>query len=160
MGIITDKILDFLDFAYHPNKVIYGYIPKEYSRNSINIALKRLERKGFIQKGIMEDEICYRLTKLGDERQKQKENKEKLTNIKSTKWDKLWRVVMFDIPEENKRVRHVLRKTLKILGFWPLQKSVWISKNNCTNELEKQIKELKLDQFVLVFETKNLGLSK
>lgn len=160
MGIITDKILDFLDFTYHPYKVVYGYIPKEYSRNSVNVAINRLKRKGFIQKGIMEDEICYRLTKLGEERQKQKKNKEKLINIKNTKWDKIWRVVIFDIPEENKRIRHILRETLKILGFRPLQKSVWISKNNCTNELKKQIKKLKLNQFVLVFETKNLGLSK
>ena len=76
---------------------------------------------------------------------------------KKFKWDGVWRVVIFDIPEENKRVRYVLRETLKILGFRPLQKSVWISKRNFTKEIRKWVKELKLSQYILIFETKDLG---
>ncbi|MBI4008672.1 transcriptional regulator PaaX, partial [Candidatus Roizmanbacteria bacterium] len=73
------------------------------------------------------------------------------------KWDGKWRIVIFDIPEVNKRIRQVLRETLKVLEFWPLQKSVWISKKNYTKELRKWITDLGLSRHVLTFETNDLG---
>jgi phenylacetic acid degradation operon negative regulatory protein len=42
-------------------------------------------------------------------------------------WDGLWRLVLFDVPEERRRLRHDLRKTLKAEHFGLLQKSVWVS---------------------------------
>ena len=41
-------------------------------------------------------------------------------------WDGKWRIVFFDIPEERRRYRDYLRKTLKLLGFKELQRSIWI----------------------------------
>jgi len=153
---------NLIDLVARPHRLVYGYFPKEYSRNSINKAVHRLTEKGYIQKGTMEDEICIKLTELGlkafqgiSERKIEK----RFLNVKPKKfkWDGVWRVVIFDIPEENKRVRYVLRETLKILGFRPLQKSVWISKRNFTKEIRKWVKELKLSQYILIFETKDLG---
>ncbi len=147
MGVITEEILESLsDLIFHPYRIIYGYFPKEYSRKSLGITIKRLEQKGFIQKGIMEDEICIKLTELGVQKldEKRKRRKEKaLLNYKEKKekWDGKWRIVIFDIPEANKRVRQVLRETLKVLEFWPLQKSVWVSKNNYTKELRNWIED-------------------
>ena len=42
-------------------------------------------------------------------------------------WDGKWRIVCFDIPEENKEIRNQLRREIKRLGFRSLQRSVWIS---------------------------------
>ena len=165
MGVITEEILESLsNLVFHPYRIVYGYFPKEYNRKSIGITIKRLEQKGFIQKGIIEDEVCIKLTELGIKRleEKRKTKKEKaLLNIadKNERWDKKWRVVIFDIPETNKRVRQALRETLKVLEFWPLQKSVWISKKDYTKELRKWVQELGLEQHIIIFETDDLGIS-
>jgi phenylacetic acid degradation operon negative regulatory protein len=42
-------------------------------------------------------------------------------------WDGIWRVVVFDVPEKNRRLRDKLRDALKVAYFGQLQKSVWIS---------------------------------
>lgn len=52
------------------------------------------------------------------------------------KWDKKWRLVMFDISEKKKIKRGALRGKLKELGFFPLQKSVWVHAYPCSDEIE------------------------
>lgn len=51
------------------------------------------------------------------------------------KWDKKWRIVMFDIPEKQKKARDALARTLKNIGFLQLQKSVFIHPFECLSEL-------------------------
>lgn len=163
MGAITEDILEALvDQILRPHKVFWGHFPKEYSRNSLQVAVRRLEKKGFIEKGIMEDELCLRLTRLGANYLKQMQQRKKEKGIMKInpvkiKWDGKWRVVVFDIPEKNRRVRQALRMGLRMLEFKPLQKSVWVSKVDCTRELRSYIRELSLSSYVLVFETKDLG---
>jgi hypothetical protein len=52
------------------------------------------------------------------------------------KWDGAWRLVIYDIPNFNKKARDVFRLRLKFLGLYSLQKSVWISPYDCWNEIE------------------------
>lgn len=51
-------------------------------------------------------------------------------------WDKKWRIVTFDIPEEQKRVRDALRGHLRRLGLSELQKSVFVYPYPCINEID------------------------
>lgn len=55
---------------------------------------------------------------------------------KPDKWDKKWRVVIFDIPEKKKKAREALRSKLKELGFKELQKSVFIHPYPCEDEID------------------------
>ncbi len=164
MGAITEEVLESLsDLVFHPYRIVYGHIPKEYSRKSAQITVRRLESKGFIQRGIMEDEVCIKLTELGVKKLEEKRNRRKekaLLNLKAKqeRWDGKWRIVIFDIPETNKRIRQALRETLKVLEFWPLQKSVWISKKDYTKEVRKWVEDLGLSKHILIFETKDLGI--
>ncbi|MEK7562293.1 MAG: hypothetical protein AAB509_01255 [Patescibacteria group bacterium] len=59
---------------------------------------------------------------------------------KPKKWDKKWRVVMFDIAQLKKMHREALRGKLKELGFYLFQKSVWILPYDCKEEM-KMIQE-------------------
>ena len=52
-----------------------------------------------------------------------------------SKWDRVWRIVIFDIPEKKKQAREALRKKLKELGFSELQKSVFVFPYECENEI-------------------------
>ena len=58
-------------------------------------------------------------------------------NIKRPEvWDKKWRIVIFDIPEKHKRAREAMRGHLKRLGFYKLQKSVFLLPFQCKNEMD------------------------
>lgn len=46
---------------------------------------------------------------------------------KPKKWDKKWRIVLFDIPEKDRVFRDILREHLRELEFFKLQHSVFVS---------------------------------
>lgn len=62
-------------------------------------------------------------------------NLEKMKLQKPEKWDGLWRIVLFDIPEYKKKGRDALAGRLKKLGFHALQKSVFVHPYECANEI-------------------------
>ncbi len=45
----------------------------------------------------------------------------------SREWDGLWRMVIFDVPEKDRKLRDRLRRRLEKEHFGQLQRSVWIS---------------------------------
>lgn len=47
------------------------------------------------------------------------------------RWDGQWRIVVFDIREEHRRARDLLRGTLIAMGFFKLQNSVWVYPHDC-----------------------------
>mgnify|MGYP001606520144 CR=1 FL=1 len=67
---------------------------------------------------------------------------------KPSSWDRLWRLVIFDIPEDEKEGRNALAAKLKELGFHPLQKSVFIHPYECKNEVDFIVEIFNLKQYV------------
>ena len=63
-------------------------------------------------------------------------------------WDKLWRVVIFDIPEKKKKARDALRRKLKELGFLEFQKSVFIFPYECKDEIEFIVEVFEIRKYV------------
>jgi DNA-binding transcriptional regulator PaaX len=63
-------------------------------------------------------------------------NIEEMTIPTPQKWDKKWRIVISDIPERIKKVREAFRMHLKSMGFFELQKSVFVYPFDCKKELE------------------------
>ncbi|KKQ67959.1 MAG: PaaX domain protein [Parcubacteria group bacterium GW2011_GWC2_39_11] len=55
---------------------------------------------------------------------------------KQKKWDKKWRVIIFDIPENRRIKRDLFRSKLKGMGFRQFQKSVWIYPYPCDEEVK------------------------
>lgn len=68
-------------------------------------------------------------------------------------WDGYWRVVVYDIVEEEKRLRDRLRRELRRLGFKFMQKSVWLTPLPVEKELETFLKREKLWGKVLVLKS-------
>ena len=56
--------------------------------------------------------------------------------IPPQKWDEMWRIVIFDIPEEMRAVRDSLRTRLIHLGFHELQRSVLVHPFECGKEIK------------------------
>lgn len=67
------------------------------------------------------------------------------------KWDGQWRIVVFDIPEKYKKARYALWSKLRELGFYPLQKSVWIYPFPCENEIQFIKSIFNIEPFVEIF---------
>src|SRR3990167_3622653 len=55
---------------------------------------------------------------------------------KPPRWDAKWRVVLFDVPEDQKELRDALRMRFKRLGLIELQKSVFVHPYDCRNEID------------------------
>ena len=52
------------------------------------------------------------------------------------RWDCKWRLVVFDVPEKKKPAREALRRKLRELGFYELQKSVLVFPYECKDEID------------------------
>lgn len=82
-------------------------------------------------------------------------------NIKlPPKWDGHWRIVIFDIPEKFKKARNALNRKIKDLGFFPLQKSVFVFPFECRNEIDFVSEFFNVGKFVHYIVAKELDSEK
>jgi phenylacetic acid degradation operon negative regulatory protein len=65
-------------------------------------------------------------------------------------WDKKWRIVLFDIPEDDRDFRDLLRNHLRELKFYKLQHSVFISPFPCEKQLLELVSLYKAEQYVRI----------
>lgn len=91
--------------------------------------LGRLKAKGCVVFVEENGKRYARITEKG-ERMLQMET-EKVAMAKKRKWDRRWRVVIFDIPERRKSVRVGIRRFMQEYGFVRLQDSVWVYPYDC-----------------------------
>lgn len=121
-----------------PNAVqIFKYFLPQNSRDrwKIKQSFTRLEKSGLVKRRTTDGDEYYSLTLLGNKRAKRYQ----LDSMKideQQKWDGLWRLVMFDIPEKRKMARRGINLILKKLGCVQYQKSVFITPYPCTKEID------------------------
>lgn len=60
---------------------------------------------------------------------------ENLSIEKPGSWDGRWRLVLYDVPHQRRQLRDVFRQTLKNLGFYQLQESVWLYPYSCEPQI-------------------------
>ncbi|OGI26680.1 MAG: hypothetical protein A2359_03310 [Candidatus Moranbacteria bacterium RIFOXYB1_FULL_43_19] len=97
-----------------------------------------LKNKGLIDFKYQGKQVYVSLTKEGRKKVK-KSNIDNLEIKKPKVWDKKWRILIFDIQDKYKIKRESLRGKLKELGFYKLQKSVWV----CPYDFEKEVNILR-----------------
>jgi CRISPR-associated endonuclease Cas2 len=89
-----------------------------------------------------------RLTKKG-ENELYKLEQNNFVIKKPRKWDKKWRVLIFDIPENKRWIRQKIRMTLRSIGFLKLQNSVWVYPYDCEDYINLIKSDLKVGRSVL-----------
>lgn len=72
------------------------------------------------------------------------------------KWDGLWRLVIYDIPEKQRVGRKTLKKKLNELGFYQLQRSAWLHPFPCRKIIEAVTSRYKIDQYVSYIKTSHI----
>ncbi len=110
---------------------------RKYTDARIKNAFYNLKRRKLVE--IIEEKnekIKVKLTNKGKERIREF-SLENLKIEKPKKWDKKWRVLIFDFPSKKyfKNAREAFREKIKELGFYQLQKSVWVIPHPCEDEL-------------------------
>lgn len=76
--------------------------------------------------------------------------------IKARKRDGLFRIVIFDIPEYQKKNRELFRRKLLELGFSRMQDSVFVCAYPCKDEIDFLCNYLNISQFVTLFSVKKI----
>jgi len=66
----------------------------------------------------------------------------------SQPWDKKWRIIIFDIPEDKKDKREAFRRKLEALGFYQFQKSVFVFPYECRKEIDLISRNFFIEQYV------------
>jgi len=65
------------------------------------------------------------------------------------KWDKKWRVIIFDIPEKKKKIRERVRQILLAANFQRLQDSVWVHPYDCEDIIGLMKTDLSIGKHLL-----------
>jgi hypothetical protein len=76
------------------------------------------------------------------------------------KWDRYWRIIIYDIPHAKRKASNAFREKLRSLGLYQLQKSVWVSPCECLPEIEFlcSVFDIDMDRYVFYFKTKEIPL--
>ena len=97
------------------------------SERSISNSRRRLIKNGLIE---YSKDGLLKLTPFGKKVLNKFENRDFKIKVPN-KWDKKWRILIFDIKENNRNTRDFIRRTLISIGFVKLQKSVWVYPYDC-----------------------------
>lgn len=106
-------------------------IPKK----KIQRVLKQLEEKQLIQLERKGDEV-FVMVKNKDDVSILKYSLREILNLKKKKdWKGKWFMVVFDVPEPERKKRNYLRGFLREIGFYPYNQSVYVFPYECEKEI-------------------------
>lgn len=98
-------------------------------RSARDSAVSRLIAQGYI---VREAHGAHRVLRITDKGRRYLDlHKQRSRPVIPRRWDKRWRVVMFDITEKHRALRNTLRRELVAYGFVMLQASVWVYPYPC-----------------------------
>lgn len=150
---LAEEIRDPFGIMAKSYENMYGRVPKGYKRHNFNHLVWRSLKTGYIEK-VVKDGIPYlRLTSRGKSRI---ERDFPLLAVQRGKWDRKWRIVIFDIEEINKQTREKFRHKLKELGFGMLQESVFISPYDIAKDFAEFIEAQGLSDSAYVLEVSTI----
>ena len=106
-------------------------------------------RKKLLDAGLITYEgNFFRITPKGERKLRQLELHDYQLK-KPKRWDKKWRVVIFDVSEKRRPLRELLRHTLIRIGFTRLQDSVWVYPYDCEDLMTLLKADYKIGKEVL-----------
>lgn len=143
------------DYIHHyGNKIWIGSLIrllKEFGHNeqSVRVAVSRIMKQGWLQSEKIGNKSYYFLTPRGEARIE--EAAIRIFNLKPRDWDGKWRMLMYTIPEEKRRIRDELRKELLWSGFGSFSSGCWISPNNLDKEVKLLIEKYDIQAYADFF---------
>ncbi len=139
---------------HYGNKIWIGSLIrllKEFGHNeqSVRVAVSRIMKQGWLQSEKVGNKSDYFLTPRGVARIE--EAAIRIFGLKPKAWDGKWRMLMYTIPEEKRKIRDELRKELIWSGFGSIANGCWISPNNLEKEVHLLIEKYGIQAHVDFF---------
>ena len=125
----------------------YYRICEAYEKQRVRQMVKELERQNFLQIKEKGNQIIINLTQKGKLEALKREILHNPTKLPRG----MICLVTFDIPENVKKSRQVLRRFLKQAGFKQVHLSVWQSDNDVVDALQDLIDRLDIKKWVKVY---------
>ncbi|MEK7149352.1 MAG: hypothetical protein AAB796_03050 [Patescibacteria group bacterium] len=113
-----------------------------FSKRTFSSILSKLRKEGLVERIGARKESLWTITQKG---------KNYIQNSISPKHDGITRIIIFDIPEKERKKRRWLRENLLGLEYRQLQKSVWIGDAPLSEKFYKDSDILSLREYVHVF---------
>lgn len=154
VGDLFQEISDPMQLVSHAYKEMYGFIPRQYTRQNFYQAVWRSVKTGDIEKVVKNNKAYLRLTTIGKNRV---HRDFPLTGF-SRKWNKKWVILIFDIEEKSRKLRNVLRNKLKNIGFGMLQQSVWITPLPIAKDMMEFVSNNNLNKYIFILEVSSVLL--
>lgn len=130
LGVMTPNA------AGHIIKLL-GWVPDSKTRYRTERSLASLEKRKFIRFWIKNGKGKLELTPEGRMHMAGLRAKSVKLPMDGRKWDGLWRVVTFDIPEKFKINRRRFARTLNFVGMHNLEKSIFVFPHECREQIFK-----------------------
>jgi len=108
---------------------------KKFNKSHLNKTLKRLKEQKIVDIQIKANQQIIRITKKGQIKVL-RYAVEELSLKKTVRWDRKWRLVIYDIPASKRQVQEQIRKSLKKMDFYQIQESVYLTPYPCFEEIE------------------------
>lgn len=124
-----------------------------FDREKFRRTLRHAKDYGYVGVKEKNGEITLTLSEAGHEKAL-KYSLEDIHIETPPSWDKKWRLVLFDIPEDQRLARHVFKDKLDEMGFALIQKSAYVHPYPCHNEIEfiRSLYEIKQYVKLLIIE--------
>jgi len=129
----------------------YGYLPWQ-----INSTLRRFERSGYMTAA---PDNKLKLSPKGQTQAARYTIEDIQAPPRPDSWDWKWRILIFDIPEQKKWAREMMRGKLREWHFALLQRSVYISPFDCVAEFEELLAILRLNPYVHIILAESISAS-
>ncbi|MBI3632581.1 MAG: hypothetical protein HY225_03975 [Candidatus Vogelbacteria bacterium] len=122
--------------ALAPNAIqalsIFGFGKRNYNSNRyLKTVVGKLHKRGLVSFVRDGDNKYIVLTTKGERALAEYQARNFKLDRSKEKWDGKWRVVIFDIKEESRMERNLLRNSLINIGFVKVQNSVWVFPYDC-----------------------------
>ena len=134
----------------------FGKYKNKKEKQKLYNALNYLRQKKFVD--IMEkpNGISVKIASKGYEVLEFYESIEKMQIRQPKCWDRKFRIVIFDIPVKKQTARMAFIQKLKDLGFYMLQKSIWVHPYDCVNEIATLRKLFEIEAYVKIMKTEGI----
>ncbi len=149
--------------SFFPSKYSYTRIwrpllgldrPRRITRHAVSMSLWRLQKQGLVRRSVRKKASSWIMTPAG---KKYLRDQEEMADRRAWKKDGIVRLVIFDIPERERRKRDMIRAELVGCDFQPLQKSVWMGDHPLPEDFVRLINEINLSAYVHIFSVREQG---
>lgn len=108
---------------------------KHYNVSYLRRTLRRLEQQKDVEVAEEKGQSVIKLTS-GGKRKILRYNIEGMSVPRPKQWDRQWRLVLYDVPVAKHSLGEMVRQALRTIGFYPIQKSVYLFPYPCFEQIE------------------------